>query len=98
MPELNYPEFIHAQEKLNALGFKTIIPHDLFQFMDTKEFKHNDFMRHCIKNMMDADFVVTLKDWDQSKGAKMEVAIARELEMEVIHIIAFLAKHSKNAN
>ena len=94
MEQLNYPEFIKCQERLNALGYDSVVPHDIFQGMDTREFVHMDYMKHCIKEMVFCDMVVTLKDWDTSKGAKMEVAIAREMDIEVVHIIAFLAKHA----
>ena len=95
MPELNYPEFKHAEEKINALGLDTLVPHDFFQDIDTGGFIHNDYMRVCIAEMMKADLVVTLKDWELSKGCKMEVNIAREIEIPVIHIVSFLEKHAK---
>ncbi len=95
LEKLNYPEFIMAQELLNALGMDTVVPHDIFQGMDTSNFEHNDYMKHCIKEMVFCDTVVTLKDWELSKGAKMEVNIAREMGMEVIHIVSFLAKYGK---
>lgn len=90
MPENNYREFKLAEERINAMGFETLVPHDFFFGIDTREFKHNDYMRECIKQMMDADIVVTLKDWEQSKDCKMEVTIAREMDIPVQHIISFL--------
>jgi hypothetical protein len=93
LPDNNYYEFMHAQERINAAGLDCLVPHEFFTHIDTVGFKHDDYMRVCIAEMMKADIIVTLKDWELSKGAKMEVNIAREMQMPVKHIVAFLAEH-----
>lgn len=87
---LNYNEFKLAEERINALGYKTIIPHDLFDEIDMTEVNQQIYKRVCVKHMMDANVVVTLQDWEQCPFSKNQVLVAREMEIPVQHIITFL--------
>ncbi|KAF5033132.1 hypothetical protein DSECCO2_609910 [anaerobic digester metagenome] len=42
----------------------------------------HDAMRQCIKTMLTCDAVMILHDWQSSKGATLEVMIAKNLEMK----------------
>lgn len=96
-PQNNYPEFKKVEERMNAVGLKVLVPHDFFEGMDTSEFKHNDYMRICIEKMMKATLIVTLKGWEDSVGCKMEINIARELNIPVQPVSTFFA-NQKHAN
>jgi Domain of unknown function (DUF4406) len=81
----NVPAFEDAVEKLNALGYKTINPHNIFEGMDVSEYKQKDYMKRCISYMAMCDVVVTLPNWENSEGATEEVDIARRMGKEIIH-------------
>lgn len=88
-PMANQDTFRAAESRLRAEGVKNIlVPHDIF--MESQEAPQErewaDYMRECVKRMMDCSHVVTLPEWDQSKGAQIEVRLARELGIPVIHI------------
>lgn len=42
-----------------------------------------EYMRQDIGHLLNAKSIVVLPGWDGSKGAKLEVAIARELDLPV---------------
>ena len=44
-------------------------------------------MRRDIGAMTECDFIVVLKGWEKSKGANLEVYIARNLSMPIIDAI-----------
>lgn len=96
MDENNYKAFAHCQEKIEAMGFQVLNPHEICQFIDPKLYEtEEDFwqacMRECCSKLPYAHHIVTLEGWENSRGAKKEVAIARELGfIEVHHIITFL--------
>lgn len=79
---LNFPAFYEAEDKLLAMGYDVISPARIEQPVKTWE----SCMRHDIAEMMNADAVVTLPGWRQSKGAQIEVALAKQLGMEVYEI------------
>ncbi len=85
--ELNLPQFRSAEEKIKSFGMKPVVPHDLVEGLDTEAFKWEDYMRICIKAMMDCEAVITLDDWEESPGACIEVQLARSLNMDVYHIV-----------
>lgn len=101
MPGDNFKEFALAQEKIEAMGFKVLNPHEICRFIDpglydSTEAHWEACMRECCAKLPYAHHLVTLQGWEISKGAKKEVAIARELGfIKVHHIITFL--NSKNA-
>lgn len=96
----NFKEFALAQEKLEALGYSVLNPHEICRFIDpafyeTPEAYWEACMRECLAKLPYAHIVVTLKDWEQSKGALKEVTIARETGFIEVHpIITFLSKHN----
>lgn len=105
MPENNFREFALVEERLNAMGYNVINPHVICQNVNPKLFKNEEeywqhCMRLCVAEMAAfADTVLTLKGWEDSRGAKEEVGIARELGfITVEHIVAFLAKHETHVN
>lgn len=92
----NFQEFAAAQEKIEAMGYRVMNPHEICRFVDpkmylTKEEYWEACMRVCLQQLPLAHKLVTLKDWELSKGAKIEVDIARATGfIEVHHIMTFL--------
>jgi hypothetical protein len=83
MPQLNYPEFRKWADELEKKDYRVIIPHELFKNVDTTSFRWEDYMKLCIPAMLTCDLVATLPDWYNSKGATIEVEIARKLDIPV---------------
>ncbi len=92
----SFQEFAHMQEKIEAMGFRVLNPHELCRFINPSDYLKPELyweacMRVCLASLPYAHVVVTLKDWELSKGAKKEVAIARETGfIEVVHFVTFL--------
>lgn len=83
--EGNFSAFKQMEDRLKELECGIINPHRLFTTDEVQNFQWEDFMKRCIKHMMDADLVVTLDEWHNSKGATMEVHIAHSLGIKVTH-------------
>ncbi len=90
LEELNLPEFRKFEKKLLDKNFEVIVPHDLFKDIDTSEFLWEDYMKVCLPAMMECDKVITLNNWNKSRGTRLEVHVARELDMSVLPISRFL--------
>lgn len=97
----SYTEFAIAEEKINAIGFNTINPHELCMDIKRKDFNTEEqhwtaCMKRCVAYLSQCETVITLHNWAESRGAKIEVAIARELGfIDVVFIETFLNRHSK---
>lgn len=93
IPSLNIQAFRDAEQKIRSMGMNPVVPHDLFEGIDTQDFKWEDFMRGCIKCLMDCDAVITIEGWNDSEEARIEVDLARKLKMDVfpLHNIKQLA-------
>jgi hypothetical protein len=79
VPENNLPAFSAAAFRVMDAGHTPIVPHDFVQ----KGMTWEDSMRVCIRVMMSADAVLVLPGWEGSRGALVEVRIARDIGMPV---------------
>jgi hypothetical protein len=87
-PEFNYPAFQNATQQLRELGYTVISPHEI----EVPEKTWESFMRSDIKALMDCHKVVTLPGWENSRGARIEVNLAKELGMRVVDIESLITK------
>lgn len=100
MPNNNIQEFKKYEEKFKNLNFEVINPHNLFSSDEvelleksleekkiTFEEYHSHFMRRDIAQMMDCDFIAVLDGWEKSKGANIEVYIARNINMPIVSAV-----------
>lgn len=71
-------KFGKAAEALKSMGMIPINPVDIIP-ADTP---WNEAMRRCINMLLTSDAVMLLSDWTTSKGATLEVTIAREMGMK----------------
>jgi Domain of unknown function (DUF4406) len=67
---------------VEQLGYIPVNPFDLSETHPSKTWK--DYMLDDIKGLFDCDAIFMQSDWGQSKGARIEYAIARELGLEIL--------------
>jgi hypothetical protein len=72
-------KFLKEEDRLFSLGYEPVNP---AAFISRKE-EWSKAMRTAIRAMLLCDGVSLLPDWKKSKGAKIEVRLARELKMDV---------------
>jgi hypothetical protein len=73
-------KFIHAQNELNNAGYLHIVnPIHLASARD----EWNAAMRRALAGMLSCDGVALLPDWRESRGAKIEERLAREIGLVV---------------
>lgn len=84
IPAYNFPAFDEARDGLRALGYDVISPADMDRAVGFDPFIcHADkefleaAMRRDVEAVMRADCIVMLPGWEDSTGAKAELALAR---------------------
>ena len=78
LPEKNYPAFFAAEETLAALGYEVLNP-----AKHPEQESWEDFMRLDIQDLLRADRVATLPGYENSRGALLEVYLAKQLGLLV---------------
>ena len=81
MPDLNFPAFNEAAAKLRAAGYTVTNPAEMDAQDNGKTLTWEEYMRRDIKVLMDCDGVALLPGWSYSRGANLEVDIAKRLSM-----------------
>jgi DNA-binding transcriptional regulator YdaS (Cro superfamily) len=81
-PDLNFPSFNAEAARLRNLGLRVVNPAEIQLPPETS---WAGFLRYDIIAMLShCDTVVVLPGWNRSKGAQLEVYLARQLEMRVV--------------
>lgn len=80
LPEENYPEFRKVARQLYEKGYEVINPADL----NHSDKKWEACLRVDIAELMKADTVALLKGWQESRGAILEIAVAKFLGMQFV--------------
>lgn len=93
----NREQFYETDYKLIALGFETINPHDVCQGVPADAL-WLEYMRECIKAMMDADAVLVLGEWIDSRGAFIEVDLANQLDIPVFGALQALLDYARTVD
>jgi hypothetical protein len=73
----NFPAFISAAKKLRKAGYLVINPAELD--VNEPEDVWEECLRRDIRELMACSGVATLPGWKKSRGANLEVFIARAL-------------------
>ena len=81
-PEYNHPLFNRKAKELRAMGLEVFNPAENDGGSTDK--KRSFYLREDIRALLDCDTVMVLEGWRKSKGALLEVNIARELELQII--------------
>lgn len=85
----NLTEFQSFKNIVKGFDHHAVIPHDLIKTLDTKDFESTEYLKEGLKNLLDADMVITLSNWHNSKRAVTEVNTARVADIEVVHFTQF---------
>lgn len=82
LPEYNRPAFNAIAEELRSEGKTVFNPAELGE----PDLIHNRawYMRKDLEGLLKCDIVYVLPGWDESEGAKLEIEIAKQLEMPII--------------
>jgi len=78
---MNFPAFMRAEKQLTEAGYECVNPanHGSPGPDDTRTWA--DFMRVDITDMLTCDGLALLDGWPSSRGAKLEVYIADQLDI-----------------
>ena len=80
LAENNYPAFHRAAAELRARGYRVVNPAEL-AITDPESWA--SCMRSCVRALTDCDCIVMLEGWQASRGAKIELDLARHLDMQI---------------
>lgn len=85
LPSLNYPEFIRVERELRDLGYDVLNPARIDELFNQSSAPRtwDWYMRHAIPMLTECKGVATLPGWANSRGASLEVLVARRLGMGV---------------
>ena len=81
LPGYNLPAFAEATDLLESVRFRDVVNPGRFGVIPGYEWR--DYMRDSIRGLLLCDAVAVLDGWQESKGARLEVTIAMDLEMPV---------------
>lgn len=80
-PEFGYPVFREHAARLRADGYDVVDPSENFGGDPSHE--RRAYIRLDIGHVLDVEAVAVLPGWEKSRGARLEVNIARELGLPV---------------
>ena len=88
LPDLNFPAFDAAERQLRDAGYDVLNPtrHGGGDPNKTRL----DYLVPCLYDVMAADGVALLDDWETSKGAPVEAKLAQVHDKPVVGIRAWL--------
>lgn len=78
LPEGNYPAFNAAAEAWRKAGYKVLNPAENDNGSGTQHW--SQFMRLAIAMVIQSNAIALLPGWERSKGARLEVEIAKALD------------------
>lgn len=86
LPGFNYAAFNQAAKDLREKGFEVLNPAENFGGATNHPEGRKAFMRLDMQHVLEAEIIFVLPGWNASPGARLEVAVARELGLDVLDI------------
>lgn len=83
LPGHNFPAFNEAAAKLRAVGYEVENPADKGEVAG---WTWADYLRHDIPLLLTCDALAMLPGWTGSRGAQLEVHVAKSLGMPVFPV------------
>jgi len=84
LPEHNFPAFHAAAERLRKAGWEVVNPAE--NFGGRTNLPRERYLREDVAQLVRCDAIALLPGWKDSRGAKLEYLLARELGLKVIDI------------
>ncbi|HEX7048837.1 MAG TPA: DUF4406 domain-containing protein [Longimicrobiales bacterium] len=94
LPEFNYPAFERARTDLEAAGFDVLCPTDIGADAEPGSRPWTWYMRAALRQVLDADALAVLPGAACSRGALLEITVARALGMEVRPVEAWMIERA----
>ena len=88
LPDSNLPAFAAATEQLTEAGYVARNPGR--RGADHPEWAWADYIRRALPDLCHCDAVALLDGWEASRGAQLEVYVAKKLGMLVMPLEAWL--------
>jgi len=79
IPDYNYPAFMAESDRLSRLGFRVENP-----ATNPEQSDWAGYLRVALTQMLTCDLVVLLPAWQTSRGAQLEVHVAKAIGMPVL--------------
>ena len=96
LPDYNYPAFNEAEAYIKGLGYETENPAsapDVVNGFPYQGAPYEWYLRRAVRQVLDCDMLVYLPGSENSKGAQLEMTIARALAMPIISLEEFTKHH-----
>lgn len=74
--------FKFAESRIKAVGLKVFNPMSIGK---CEGYDWNDYMDICIKELFDCDTIYMMNNWMESKGSRIEKAIAEQLNLKFLY-------------
>lgn len=87
MPNFNFPAFNEAAAAWRANGWEVLNPAE--EFDGRTDMEREQYLRCDIENLLKVDGIALLPGWADSKGARLELAIAQELGLSIYNAHTF---------
>jgi len=84
LPEHNFPAFHAAAERLRKAGWEVVNPAE--NFGGRTDLPRERYLREDVAQLVRCDAIALLPGWENSRGAKLEYLLARELGLKIIDI------------
>lgn len=81
----NHEVFDRVAAEFRQVGFQVCSPAEFFDGDITRE--RHEYMREAFKYLLEADTVVILPGWEESKGARLEIMVAQELGLNLVEYV-----------
>lgn len=83
LPDFNYPAFYKAAKALEMAGHQPINPARKREGIPHQGATWLDYMRCSLRDIAECDAIATLSGWGDSRGAGIEVHLAKSLGLPV---------------
>ena len=82
VPEHNFPAFHAAAQRLRKAGWEVVNPAE--NFGGQTDLPRETYLRADVALLVTCNAIAMLSGWEESRGAKLEYLLARELGMPVL--------------
>jgi len=83
IPEYNFPAFHEAAAVLRQRGYNILNPAELKRSIEDNV-PRSFYLRGDLKELLDCQGIILLPGWEFSRGAELELGIARQLDFDVL--------------